>query len=206
MPSSGPSPVFDSFDVGSVSLYTSSVGHNNRSAASHGMSNSEASLYDSGRFSLWFRVPALTFGLFALWLAAAIACHGVFGVSLGIPMSDVRGSSLLGSLAGFVIAALWIFLWFAQLQILFDDSRQQLVVRTKGYFRSHDRRVALSGSREVQIRRVSTGLAGRTWRVTVEFTDGRSEHVTDLASGVEALAESVEAVTKVPVRRYEFAA
>ena len=163
-------------------------------------------LYDSGRFALWFRVPALAFGLFALWLAAAIACQGLFGVSLGISMSDVGGSSLLASLAGFIIAALWIFLWFAQLQILFDDSRQELVVRTRGYFRSHDRRVSVTGSREVQIRRVSTGLAGRTWRVTVEFADGRSEHVTDLASGVESLAELIEAVTKVPVRRYEFAA
>ena len=170
------------------------------------MTNSEAPLYDSGRFSLWFRVPALMFGLFALWLAAAIACHGLFGVSLGIPMLEVRGSSLLASLAGFVIAALWIFLWFAQLQILFDDSRQELVVRTRGYFRCHDRRISLTGSREVQICRVSTRLAGRTWRVTVEFADGRSEHVTDLPSGVESLAEAVEAVTKVPVRRYELAA
>ena len=105
-----------------------------------------------------------------------------------------------------MIAALWIFLWFAQLQILFDDSRRELVVRTRGYFRSHDRRVSLTGSREVQIRRVSTGLAGRTWRITVEFADGRSEHVTDLHSGVETLAESVEAVTKVAVRRYEIGA
>jgi hypothetical protein len=169
------------------------------------MTNSDVRLYDSGRLPLWLRVPMLAFGLFALWLAAAFASFGFFGVSLGIPMSDVSGSPLLGSVVCFVIGALWVFCWFAQLQILFDDARQELVVRMRGYFRSHDRRVSLSGSREVLIRRVSTGLAGRTWRVTVEFTDGRSEHVTDIPSRVESLAESVEAVTKLAVRREEFA-
>ena len=166
------------------------------------MTNSDSPLFDSGRFPLWFRVPALTFGLFALWLAAALAAYGLFGVSLGIPMSDVHGSPLLGSLVCSVIAGLWIFVWFAQLQILFDDPRRELVVRTRAYFRSHDRRIPLSGGREVQIRYVRSGLAGRTWRVTIEFSDGRSEHITNVPSGVESLAHSLEAATKLPVRRY----
>lgn len=169
------------------------------------MTNPGTPLFDSGRFALWFRVPALTFGLLALWLAAGTACDGLFGISLGTPMSDDRGSTLFGSLGCFVIAALWIFVWFAQLQILLDDSRRELVVRTRGYFRSHDRRISLSGSREVQIRHVRRGLAGRTWRVTVEFSDGRSEYITSVPSGVESLAHSLEAATKLPVRRYEFA-
>lgn len=170
------------------------------------MTTSDVPVFDSGRLPLWFRVAALTFGLLALWLATAIASYGLFGVSLGIPMSDVRGSPLLGSLACFVIAALWIFLWFAQFQILFDDSRRELVVRTRGYVRFHERRIPLSGSREIQIRHVRTGLAGTTWEVTVEFTDGRSEHVTRISSGVESLAQLLEAATKLPVRRYEFSA
>ena len=155
---------------------------------------------------MWFRLPALAFGLLALWLAAAIATYGLFGVSLGIPMSDVRGSPLLGSLACLAIAAVWIFVWFAQLQILFDSPRQELIVRTRGYFRSHDRRISLDGCREVHMRHVHSGLASRTWKITVEFSDGRSEHVTSIPSGVESLAESLEAATKLPVRRYEYAA
>lgn len=170
------------------------------------MSTSPAPLFDSGRFPLWFRVLALVFGLFALWLGLSIAAYGLFGVSLGIPMSDARGSPLLGSLACFVIAAVWVFVWFAQLQISLDVVRQELVVRTRGYFRSHDRRISLAGSREVYLRHVHSGLASRTWKVTVEFSDGRSEHVTSISSGVDSLAESIEAATKLPVRRYEYSA
>jgi len=41
---------------------------------------------------------------------------------------------------------------------------------------------------------------------TVEFPDGRSELVTCIPSGMESLAQSLEAATKLPVRRYELAA
>ena len=130
------------------------------------MPKSNALLFESGRFPLWFRVPAFVFGLLALWFALAIASHGLFGVSLGLPMSGVRGSHFFGSLGCFVIAAAWIFVWFAQLQILFDELRQELVVRTRGYFRSHERRFPLAGSREVHLRHVYSGLVSTTWRIT----------------------------------------
>jgi hypothetical protein len=151
-------------------------------------------------------MSALAIGLGALWLAVASAAYGLFGVSLGFPFSDVRGWPLLGSLASFAIAAVWIFVWFAQLRILFDAARQELIVWTRGYFRSHERRISLAGCREVHMRHVHNGLASRTWRVSVEFLDGRSEHVTDIRSGIEPLAESLEAATKLPVKRYEYAA
>ena len=160
-------------------------------------------LYDSGRFPLWFRIPALVFGLFVLCLGAAIAAHGLFGVSLGVPMSDLHGSPLLGSLACFAIAAVWIFVWFAQLRILFDASRQELIVSTRGYVLSHERRIALAGSREFHIRLVRSGLASRTWRVSVDFTDGRTERLADIPSGAESLAELLRAATKLPVTKHE---
>jgi len=56
------------------------------------------------------------------------------------------------------------------------------------------------------MRHVHSGLASRTWKVSVEFSDGRSEHVTNILSGIESLAESLEAATKLPVRRYDYAA
>jgi len=170
------------------------------------MPKSNALLFESGRFPLWFRVREFVFGLLALWFALAIASHGLFGVSLVLPMSGVRGSHFFGSLGCFVIAAAWIFVWFAQLQILFDELRQELVVRTRGYFRSHERRFPLAGSREVHLRHVYSGLVSTTWRITVEFPDGRSELVTCIPSGMESLAQSLEAATKLPVRRYELAA
>ena len=166
--------------------------------------DSEVLLLDSGRFPLWFRIPALGFGLLVLWLALALAAHGLFSVSLGIAPSGGRGSSLFGSIACLVIAALWICIWFAQLKILFDAGRQELIVR--GYFRSGERRIPLTGCRELRIFRVGSGLSGSTWRVTAEFSDGRSERITDLPSGIESLAAALEAATKLPVRRSDSAA
>ena len=170
------------------------------------MSTSDVLLFNSGRFPLWFRLPALAFGLFALWLAVGIAAHGLFGLSLGLPLSGIRGSLLFGSLGCLAIAAIWILIWFAQFQILFGASRHELIVRTRGYFRSDDRRISLAGSREVHIRQVRCGFASRTWKVSVEYCDGRSEQVTAIPRGIKALAESLEAVTKLPVKRYDYGA
>ncbi len=169
------------------------------------MSTSDVLLFDSGRFPLWFRVPAVAFGLLMVWFAAALAAYALFGMRLGIPMSD-GGSPLLGSLACLAIAAFWIFIWFAQLQILFDSTRQELIVRTRGYFRSHDRRISLVGSREIHMRHVRSGFVARTWEVSIEFSDGRREHVASIPSGIELLAESLEVATKLPVRRHDKAA
>ena len=69
------------------------------------MTTSDVVVYDSGRFPLWFRIPAVAVGLGLLWFAAAIACEGFFGVSLGLPKSDDPGSPLLGSLACFAMCS-----------------------------------------------------------------------------------------------------
>lgn len=163
------------------------------------MHQSDTVIFDSGRFPLWFRLPVLTFGLFALWFAAALAAHVSFGVNLGLPMSDVHGSPVPGSLASFAIALLWIFVWFARLQILFDSTRHELIIRTKGFVGWHARRVSLVGAREFHVRRVPNGLASRIWRVSMVLTDGRSEPLVDIASGVESLVESLGAGTNLPV-------
>jgi hypothetical protein len=160
-------------------------------------------LYDSGRFPLWFRVPALAFGLFALWLAVAITASGLFHIRLWPDFSTTPGSPLLGCLAAFAIAALWIRVWFAHLQILFNESNGHLIVRTRGYFRNYDHRISLSGCREIQLRQVHTGLAGRTRRISAQFGEGGAKDVTDLKSGTETFVALFESTTKLPVRRYE---
>jgi len=137
-----------------------------------------------------------------LWVAAAMAAYGLFGVSLGFSMSGAHGSPLLGSLACFAIAAVWIFVWFAELRVLFDSSRQELIVSTRGYLRSHERRVALAGSREFHIRHVRSGFSKRIWAVSIDFADGRTEWLADIPSGVEPLAEMLRAVTKLPVTQH----
>jgi hypothetical protein len=169
--------------------------------------DSRTILFDSGRFPLWFRIPALLFGLGVLWLGFALAAYRLFGVSLGGSFRDVRGSPLLGSLACFVIAAMWTFVWFARLRILFDAQRQELVRWTQGYLRSHERRVSIAGCRQLHISRVRGGFCGTSgWRLTVEFAEGRSELVADIPdikSGVESLAGPLAAATKLPVIKHE---
>ena len=106
-------------------------------------------LYDTGRFPLWFRIPALVFGVFSLLLAVEIAANGLFGINLRFPMPNAgSGSYLLGSLACLAIAAVWIFVWFAQIRILLDATRQELIVSSRGYTRLHERHITLIGSRK----------------------------------------------------------
>lgn len=160
-------------------------------------------LYDSGRFPLLFRLPALGFGIFALWLAVGIACYGLFGVEFGpFPMAGSSGSTILGALACFIIAALWIFVWFAQMQILFDPTRQELIVRSRGYLRSHERRVNLTGASHIQVGCVSGGITGRKRQVRVEYSDGRREWLADIPSGVDSFAELLRSATKLPVTKH----
>ena len=170
------------------------------------MQNSSTILYDTGRCPLWFRIPALVFGVFALFLAVQLAAYSLFGINLRFPMSDVdSGSHLLASLACLLIAALWIFVWFAQLRILFVASRQELIVSSRGYIRFHEHHVSLIGCREFQIRHVS-GMRGKTkWKVSVVFADGRNEYLTEIpfTSDMESFAELLKATTKLPVIKYD---
>lgn len=149
---------------------------------------------------MWVRIPLLAVGLLMLWLGIAIAAKGLFGVT----WINGHGSALLGSLVCFLLAALFIFVWFHQLQILFDETRQELVVRTNIYFHVHERRISLIGGREIHTRYFPGGGpfgGGTRWIVTVDFSDGRSEHVAGIPSDIEPFAQSLEAASKLPVKR-----
>jgi hypothetical protein len=169
------------------------------------MQDTRTVLYDSGRFPLWFRIPALLFGVGVVWLAIALAAYEFFGVRLFVtPVRDVRGLRLLGSLASLVIiGALWIFVWFAHLRLLFDAASHELVVWTRGYIRSHERRIPLADARRFHLFH-SGGLAGSGWILSVEFSDGRHQRVVSaLPPGLlESFAESLAAATRIPVERH----
>ena len=167
------------------------------------MQNLSAKLFDSGRFSLWFRIPALVVGVAALWIGIALGADSLFDVTLGLPLRGARGSPMLGSLACLGIGAVWIFIWFAQLRVFYDTPRQELIVWSRGYLGSHERRVSLAGSRELHIREVRSGLAASMWRVSVEFTDGRSEKLIDIPAGVEPFAKALAEATNLRVTTHE---
>jgi len=154
----------------------------------HPMRDSSVILFDSGRFSLWLRVPALVFGLFALCLA--VSCVA---------------SNLLAAFGCFAIATLWIFVWFAQVRVWFDAERQELIEQRRGFLGIHERRLSLAGCRGFRVCRVSTGLAKRTWRFTFDFTDGRSDWFIDIddSSRVDSFMDSLTAATKLPATKNE---
>ena len=164
-------------------------------------------LYDSGRFSLWFRVPALIFGVGVLWLGAAIAADRFLGLSLGMSFRNLHGSPLLGSLGCLGVAAPWIYVWFVQSRVLFAATHQELVSCSRGYFRWHEQRISLTGARAIHIHPGGGGpFGGRSWRVTLEFANGRQEHLIDLSRRVESIETSLAAATHLPVNVHDRAA
>ena len=172
------------------------------------MQSPSAILYDSGRFPLWFE--------FLRWFldSSRFGCSGDCRLRIvrrapGIFLVGVHGSLLFGSLGCFAIAALWIFVWFAQLRLLFDATQQESIVSKRGYLRWHEHHVALAGAREFHIRHVVAAVVEkRTWRVRIIFTDGRTEQLVEIdsRSKAESLAESLRSATNLPVTIYDDAA
>jgi|GEM_PF-3801542 len=166
------------------------------------MDRSNAILYESGRFPLWLRVPALVFAIFMLWLGAAIASADLFGVSLGLPKSDEHGSPWLGALLAFAMSSIWMFVWFARIRVLFDPKSREFVLWNRGYFSIEEHRVSIEGCSEIKIRHAHGGFAGRRWRVMLEYPDGRSEWLVDLPCKVNRFAESLGKVSDLKVTKH----
>ena len=165
--------------------------------------SSRTTLFDSGRVPLWFRIPALAFGIFAVWLAAAISAHRLFGVNLGLDFKAVRGSFLLGAIAALLIGAIWIYVWFLQLRVFFDAGPQEVTVARRGYLRWHEQRISLAGCRGLQVRCVLEWMGGRSWRLTAQFADGQDKLIVELdrLSDAVALRERLAAAMGLPVEQ-----
>ena len=153
------------------------------------------------RFSIWFRAPALVFGIAILLLGLLVAADALFG--LRTPFGEVHGSPLLASLACLMIAALWIFVWFGRLRISYETERQELVVSTKGYLRWHKRRVSVADASGFIVRNVRGAISSRRWEVWVEYKDGHSEWVADVPWDIGTLVEALPGTTRLPVKRVQ---
>ena len=150
--------------------------------------SSRTTLFDSGRVPLWFRIPALAFGIFAVWLAAAISAHRLFGVNLGLDFKAAHGSFLLGAIAALLIGAIWIYVWFLQLRVFFDAGPQEVTVARRGYLRWHEQRISLADCRGLQVRCVCGPFGQRCWSLTVQFADGQDKLIVDLHRLSDAVA------------------
>ncbi len=165
--------------------------------------SSRTTLFDSGRVPLWFRIPALAFGIFAVWLAAAISAHRLFGVNLGLDFKAAHGSFLLGAIAALLIGAIWIYVWFLQLRVFFDAGPQEVTVARRGYLRWHEQRISLADCRGLQVRCVCGPFGQRCWSLTVQFADGQDKLIVDLhrLSDAVALRERLAAAMGLPVEQ-----
>jgi hypothetical protein len=115
---------------------------------------------------------------------------------------------VLAAFGCLAIAAIWVFVWFAQVRVLFDAEQQELIEQRRGFFRIRERRVSLSGCRGFRVCRVRAGLASNTWSFTLEFTDGRNEWLIDIngSSRVDSFVDLLTTATKLPATKSEAAA
>src|SRR5208282_2897176 len=174
-----------------------------RSDVSMLSASSRTTLFDSGRVPLWFRIPALAFGIFTVWLAAAISAQRLFGVNLGLDFKAARGSFLLGAIAALLIGAIWIHLWFRQLRVCFDAGPREVTVAMRGYLRWHEQRISLAGCRGLQVRCVLGVFGERSWSLTVQFADGQDKLIVELyrLSDAVALRERLATAMGLPVEQ-----
>lgn len=139
-----------------------------------------AIVYDSGEFPLWFRIAALILGIGGLCLGAV--------------------APLLGGGMCISILFFWICARSAQLQILFDATRRELIMRTPSYLRPREHHIALAGAKGIHIRLTHTGFpGGGIWRVSVDYADGRSEGIVNMKTGIKSLSKSLAVATGLPI-------
>lgn len=161
------------------------------------MHDSRVVVFDSGRASLWFRIPALLFGLAAGSFGVVLAVEAIRGT---VP-AKASGSPLLGCLALLLISALWILVWFVQLRLVVMQPSRDILIQTRSYFGWHERRVATTGAVAVRIERVRNGIASTTWRMFLEQPNRADKTVTDLGhpANIEFLAQNLSAELSLPV-------
>jgi len=138
-----------------------------------------------------------------LGVAVALAIYKFSGYDVGLHPAK-GGSPLLASLACLVIAALFIYTWFAQRCVVFDTTSRELIIASRGYSQWHERRISLIGCREIYIR-LSHGMRGKTkWPAYAKFADQHDQYLTEILndSDVEPFAESLKASTGLPVIIY----
>ena len=160
-------------------------------------------IYDSGRFPMWFRIPALTFGMFALWLGVVCGMYFFFGIKLMFELPDSREAYGLGVVICLAIAYVWIFAWFIRMQIFYDSSTQELVIIEPGLsMRPRKVRIALSDIRSFHLHYEPTrGLTpSGGWKLYVTSDAEQNKYLAQLR-GVqpESFAKCLQEATNIVV-------
>jgi hypothetical protein len=163
-------------------------------------------LFDSRRFSLWFRIPALAVGFFMFWMAGRMAVGLLTNIPDASPGTSVV--TLIVVLFCVLMGAVWSFIWIAQKRILLDPSGGVLLIETRGYFSWRAERISLGDCQEFHVYR-GRGRSGRGWRLGMRCGDGIIQWITRIpaysirTSWVEPFVGRLERATGKPVIHHE---
>ncbi len=142
-------------------------------------SESNSLLLDSGRYPLWFRIPAAAIGLSMWWFCFLLAADSYFGRHIGPTVNRAQGSPLLAIIIIFGIGLAMLYVWVAQVRIYFDPIHNCLYEESHGFFRWRGRSLPITDAREFHIRFV-TIYCGGVWKLSMNCADGSSRRVTSL--------------------------
>lgn len=147
----------------------------------------------------WSRQLAIFIGFVAL-------VSGIkFALRLANEPGDVPPSRLFAARIFvaflFGIVGLCLFVWFgkrrrSRIGFCYEEHNGALVIRSRGFFRTHLRQLGLAGFSRVVIMRPSRSLLTRAERISLEFSDGRIEPIVDLPflepdGGAEWIADNL---------------
>ncbi len=148
-----------------------------RSQESITNSDSKILLLDSGRFPLWFRMPAAAIGLLLYWFGTALTTNYYFGIQMGLGKSTSNGSPLIATLILFGIGMPFLFVWFAQKRIYFDPVNKGLFVERRGFVRWHGTSKPLTDCHELHIYYTKAFVLGN-WNLSMIKNDGVFKFLT----------------------------
>ncbi len=139
--------------------------------------NSNILLLDSGRFPLWYRLPAVAIGFILYWFGIAITTNYYFGIQMGLGKSTINGSPLLFLITMLGIGLPFLFVWFAQKRISFDPVNKRLFIETRGFVRWHGTLKPLVDGRELHMHYTSVFALGN-WELSMIQYDGEFKFLT----------------------------
>jgi hypothetical protein len=165
-------------------------------------------LYDFS-FPFWVRIPCVLIGLFFLYFAVGVNADTFFGWNLGLGIKhepdkliDVL-STLVCTPFSVVVGALFIFVWFARVRILYDPQLNQAVWSRRGYFRTHETKIPLNDVKTIGVYYIQGALTPSVSGIALELADGTSRYIQirEQRKKLAAISVALGAASRIPVAK-----
>ncbi len=155
-------------------------------------------IHDSGRFPLWFRLPAAAFGIFAFCVAVRVAL-GLFGFKLGLKIESGVAGGMAALIGLFFISYIWTLIWIAQVQIDWDESKNLITLRKRRFRGWHKTEYPTTGVDQIIVRACTPGVfSGRRATVFFHSANGQSTEL-EMVSNADAVAKALSDAMLLPL-------